>query len=212
MITYLDDQVGTIMKHIKSLGIDDNTIILFSSDNGTGFNGGIDYRFFRSVDSLRGLKMDVFEGGIKVPLIVRWPNHIKANAETDLISAQYDLMATFAQLVQQSPGHSNGLSLLPTWLGQKNQQKHQYLYFEYPEKGGQLAIREGRWKAVKLDLKKNPKAKWQLFDLTTDPWEENDLAAQYPQMLRHFDEIVQHEHRPAHIQEWEIVANKMIKK
>ncbi|MDF2851457.1 arylsulfatase [Sphingobacterium multivorum] len=212
MITYLDDQVGTIMKHIKSLGIDDNTIILFSSDNGTGFNGGIDYRFFRSVDSLRGLKMDVFEGGIKVPLIVRWPNHIKANAETDLISAQYDLMATFAQLVQQSPGHSNGLSLLPTWLGQKNQQKHQYLYFEYPEKGGQLAIREGRWKAVKLDLKKNPKAKWQLYDLSSDPWEENDLAAQYPQMLRHFDEIVQHEHRPAHIQEWEIVANKMIKK
>jgi len=213
MITYLDDQVGILMKHIKSLGIDDNTIILFSSDNGTGFNGGIDYRFFRSVDSLRGLKMDVFEGGIKVPLIVRWPNHIKANSETDLISAQYDLMATFAQLIQENPGHSNGLSLLPTWLGQKNKQEHhQYLYFEYPEKGGQIAIREGHWKAVKLDLKKNPKAKWQLYDLTTDPWEEKDLAAQYPQLMPHFDEIVTREHRPAHIQEWEIVANKMIKK
>ncbi|WP_293898078.1 hypothetical protein [Sphingobacterium sp. UBA5670] len=101
----------------------------------------------------------------------------------------------------------------PTWLRQKNKQEHhQYLYFEYPEKGGQIAIREGHWKAVKLDLKKNPKAKWQLYDLTTDPWEEMDLAAQYPQMMPHFDEIVTKEHRPAPIQEWEIVANKMIKK
>lgn len=90
----------------------------------------------------------------------------------------------------------------PTWLGQKNKQKHhQYLYSEYPEKGGQIAIREWHWKAVKLDLKKNPKANWQLYNLTTDPWEEKDLAAQYPQMMPHFDEIVTKEHQPAPIQE-----------
>lgn len=212
MITYLDEQVGKIMAHIKSLGMDENTIVLFSSDNGTGFNGGIDYRFFNSVDSLRGLKMDVFEGGIKVPLIVRWPRQIKANTETDFISAQYDLMATFAQLIQQDPGNTNGLSLLPTWLGQKDQKKHQYLYFEYPEKGGQVAIREGQWKAVKLDLKKNPKAAWQLYDLAADPWEQENLADKHPQLLKHFDDIVTVEHRPAHIQEWEIIDNKMQKK
>jgi len=156
MITYLDDQVGIIISKIKELGLDGNTIIMFSSDNGTTFNGGVEASYFNSVAGLHGLKMDVYEGGIKEPFIARWPGKIKAGTTSDLISVQYDLMATLAELTGLPvPEGTDGISYLPTLLGKpKKQQKREYIYFEYPEKGGQLAIRMGDWKAVKVNLKK----------------------------------------------------------
>lgn len=209
MITYLDDQVGIIMDKIKALGLDDNTIIMFSSDNGATFNGGVNYAFFNSVGGLRGLKMDVFEGGIREPFIARWPGKIPAGTTSDLISVQYDLMATLAELTGQHAAHTDGISFLPELLGKKEQQqKHDYLYFEYPEKGGQLAIRMGDWKAVKLDLRKQPDNKWMVFNLKTDPAETVDVAAQHPELIRQFDAIVKKEHQPAHIKEWEFISPK----
>ena len=103
MITYLDDQVGIIMAEIKKLGLDDNTIIMFSSDNGATFNGGVNAKFFNSVDGLRGLKMDVYEGGIREPFIARWPGNIPANTTSDFVSAQFDMMATFAAIAGTKP-------------------------------------------------------------------------------------------------------------
>jgi len=211
MITYLDAQVGKIMEKVAALGLDENTIIMFSSDNGTTFNGGVQSAFFNSVSGLRGLKMDVFEGGIRVPFIVRWPGKIKAASVTDLVSVQYDLMATLADLTNQNPRNTDGISFLPTLLGNNTaQKKHEYVYWEYPEKGGQVAIRMGKWKGVKIDIRRKTyeKSPWMLFDLEKDTNEVNNLANDYPELIQKFNEIVKKEHQPSHINDWEIINPK----
>src|SRR5690606_37884954 len=124
------------------------TLILFSSDNGTTFNGGVDPVFFNSVGGLRGLKMDLYEGGIRVPFLVRWPGKLLAGTVSAHISAQFDVMPTLAELTGQHAGETDGISFLPTLLGRGDQRQHPFLYFEYPEKGGQLAVRMGNWKGV----------------------------------------------------------------
>lgn len=213
MITYLDAQVGIILEEVKKLGMDDNTIILFSSDNGTTFNGGVNASFFNSVSGLRGLKMDVFEGGIRVPFMVRWPGKVAANTVSDLPSAQYDMMATFADLTNQAlPAHTDGISILPTLLGNKaNQKKHDFLYFEFPGKGGQVAVRMGDWKAVKVDVKRSPDTPWMLFNLKTDPNETTNVASANPEVIERINEIVLAQHQPAHIMEWEVIEPKYYK-
>lgn len=210
MITYMDKQVGALMQLLKDLKIDDNTIVMFSSDNGATFNGGVEAAYFRSVANLRGLKMDVYEGGIREPMIARWPQKIPANQVTDHVSVQYDVMATLADIAGYTkPIDTDGLSFLPTLLGQKTKQKqHAYLYWEYPEKGGQLAIRMGNWKGVKTEVRKNRKGPWELYDLSKDESETTNVAAQHPELVREFDEIVEREHVPSHIKEWEFVSPK----
>ncbi|WP_407478827.1 arylsulfatase [Elizabethkingia miricola] len=212
MITYLDDQIGKIIKMVKRLGLTGNTIIMFSSDNGTTFNGGVNPSYFNSVRGMRGLKMDVFEGGIRIPFIASWPGHISANTKTDLVSVQYDLMATFADLLGYKLENTDGISMLPTLLGRK-QAARDFIYWEYPEKGGQIAIRKGKWKAVKLEVKKNgySNVPWMLFDLEIDPTESTNIAMQYPEMLKEFEDILWREHQPAHIKEWEFIASKFSK-
>ncbi len=210
MITYLDDQVGIMMKKIKDLGLDGQTIIMFSSDNGATFTGGVDADFFYSVDGLRGLKMDLYEGGIRVPFIVRWPGKIKAGSVSNLISVQFDLLATLTDLTHQHiPNKTDGISFLPELLGNSAAQtRHEYIYFEFPEKGGQVAIRLGDWKAVKTNVRKDPNTPWQIFNLKTDRNETTDIAAQYPDLLKKFDAIQQKEHQHPHIREWEFIDPK----
>lgn len=211
MITYLDAQVGLIMQRVKSLGLDENTIIMFSSDNGATFNtGGVDARFFKSVGNFRGLKMDLYEGGIRIPFLARWKGTIRPNRTSDLISAQYDLMATLAELTGQTiPNPTDGISFLPELKGYASRQvKHKYLYFEYPEKGGQVAIRMGDWKGVRVDVRKNPNAAWQIFNLKTDISETTDVAPQHPDLVKRFDQIQKDEHQPTHIRDWEFINPK----
>jgi arylsulfatase A-like enzyme len=212
MITFLDDQVGIILKKIKDLGLDENTIIMFSSDNGTTFTGGVNAKYFNSVNGLRGLKMDLYEGGIREPFIVRWPGKIKPGTTSDLVSVQYDFFATIADLTNQKGKSTDGISFLPELLGKK-QKQHEYIYFEYPEKGGQLAIRMGDWKAVKTNLKKNPQSSWELFDLKTDRNETTDVSSLHPDLLKKFDEIVKKEHRnsESNVKEW-LFVDEVIKK
>jgi arylsulfatase A-like enzyme len=203
MISYLDEQVGKIMDLIKELGLEENTLICFSSDNGATFNGGVDARFFNSAAGMRGLKMDLYEGGIRMPFIARWPGKIEAGTVSDHVSVQYDLMATLAELTGTKAPPNDGISFLPTLLGkEKEQQPHEFLYFEYPENGGQRAIRYGNWKAVKTGLKKNPSAPWQLFDLSKDPAETTDLANQHAEMLQRFDAIVTRERQDSPLTSW----------
>lgn len=211
MITYLDAQIGKVMDKVKELGLDENTIIMFSSDNGTTFNGGVKAEFFNSVAGLRGLKMDLFEGGIREPFLARWPGKIKAGSTTDLVSVQFDLMATLAELTGQDPGNTDGISFLPALLGNtEKQKKHEYIYWEFPEKGGQTAIRLGDWKGIKTQIRKNgyENSPWMLFNLKNDRNETKDLASQHPELIKRFDEIVKKEHQPAHIKEWEIIDPK----
>ena len=206
MISYLDTQVGVIMQQVKDLGLEENTIIMFSSDNGATFSKGVDTDFFNSSGGLRGLKMDLYEGGIRVPFIARWPGRIAAGSGSDLISAQYDFLATMADLTRQETPPTDGHSFLPELVGRPAQQKqHEYLYFEYPEKNGQLAIRMGEWKGVKTNLKKNPGAPWQIFNLKTDRNETMDVASRHPQLIRTFDKIVKQEHSKPVIESWRFV-------
>lgn len=212
MITYMDAKVGQIMQLLKELQLDDNTLVMFSSDNGATFNGGVEAAYFKSVGNLRGLKMDVYEGGIREPMLARWPGKIKAGQVTDHVSVQYDLLATLAELTAyKQPFTTDGISFLPTLIGQSARQKqHSFLYWEYPEKGGQLAIRMSNWKAVKTNLRKNRTSAWELYDLANDVSETTNVAAQHPELIRQFDAIVAREHTPTHINEWEIISPKTV--
>jgi arylsulfatase A-like enzyme len=206
MITYMDKKVGEVTALLKELGLDENTLVIFTSDNGTTFNGGVDAKFFESVGPYRGLKMDVYEGGIRMPMVARWPDKIKPGSVTNHVAVHYDVLATLSELVKAPAVQSDGISFLPTLLGKaKRQKKHEYIYWEYPEKGGQLAIRMGKWKGVKVEMKKNKSARWELYDLTADESETTDLATQYPAIVARFDQIVKKEHQPSHVPAWEFV-------
>ncbi len=209
MISYLDKQVGRVMATLKKLQIDENTLVIFSSDNGATFDvGGVDTEFFNSVGGLRGRKQDLYEGGIREPMMARWPAKIKAGRLSNHPSAQFDVMATLGELTgQKIPVHTDGISFLPTLLGQK-QKTHPFLYFEFPEKSGQVAVRIGNFKGVKSQLKKNKQAPWELFDLANDLSESHDIAKNHPEILKLMDEIVKNQHRPSHIKEWEFIDPK----
>ncbi len=209
MITYLDMQVGKLVEKLKALGLADNTIIMFSSDNGGSQESGVPDKLFDINGPLRGFKRDLYEGGIREPFIVWWPGKVKAGSTSKLISAQYDVMATLADLTGQSLQNTDGISFLPTLLGENKQQiKHKYLYWEFGEKGGSVAVRKGKWKGVKTNLKKNPDAPWQLYNLKKDVGETTDVASKHPEILKQFDEIVQKEHWNAHIRPWEFINPK----
>jgi arylsulfatase A len=209
MISYMDKQIGRLFEKLKDLGLDEQTIVMFSSDNGTTFNvGGVDADFFNSLAGLRGRKQDLYEGGIREPFIARWPGKIPKGIAADLVSAQYDLMPTLAELTGIPIVPGDGISFLQTLVGSKKQVLHDYLYFEFPEKSGQVAIRMGDWKAVKSDMKKNRQAPWELYNLKSDPAESKDLSNDYPTLLKKFDAILEKEHQPAHIREWEFVVPK----
>jgi arylsulfatase A-like enzyme len=209
MITYLDKQVGRIIETLKKYQIDENTLIMFSSDNGATFDvGGVDTQFFNSVAGLRGRKQDLYEGGIREPMLARWPGKIKPGQTTDHPSVQFDVMATLADLTgAKIPVKTDGISFLPTLLG-KTQAKHPFLYFEFPEKSGQVAVRIGQFKGVKSNMKKNKLAPWELYDLSKDPYEQNDIAQTNPELIKKMDEIAKKQHRPSHVKEWEFVDPK----
>jgi arylsulfatase A-like enzyme len=209
MVSFLDEQVGIIMNQLKKLGLDQNTLVLFSSDNGTSFSAGVNYQFFNSVGGLRGLKMEVYEGGIRVPFIARWPGKIAKNTTSDLVSVQYDVMATLAELTGTHSIQTDGISFLPTLLGQnKKQTQHPFIYFEYPENGGQIAVRMGDWKGVRKNLKKDPHAPWELYNIKNDPFEKIDCASQNPTILNAMEKVVAEQHQHAPITDWEFLHPK----
>ena len=211
MITYMDKKIGEIMALLKELKLDENTLVMFSSDNGATFNaGGFNEEFFNSNGGLRGSKQDLYEGGIREPFIARWPGKIAVGKTSDHISVQYDLMATLNELTHQKNTNTDGISFLSALLGKSNQQKqYEYLYFEFPEKGGQVAIRMGDWKAIKSNMKKDKNAPWEIYNLLTDKDESSNVAAQHPDLIKRFDAILKKEHQPSHITEWEFVDPKL---
>lgn len=212
MIDFLDAQVGIIMEQIKKLSLDENTIIMFSSDNGATFSAGVDTKFFNSVDGLRGLKMEVYEGGIRVPFIARWPGKIQANTTSDLMSVQYDLMASLAEITGSNAGKTDGISFVPELLGKKSmQKKHEFLYFEYPENGGQLAVRLGDWKGVKRNIRKEPNAPWELYNIANDRNEKNNVASTHPEIIQKITETAKSSHTHPVVLDWEFVDPKIKK-
>jgi arylsulfatase A-like enzyme len=180
MITRLDNDVGNIMKLLKQLKMDENTILFFTSDNGPHKEGGADPEFFKSSGPLRGIKRDLYEGGIRVPMIVRWPGMIKPGQVSDQVWAFWDVLPTLAELVRaKTPELLDGISMLPAILGQPQTNQHAFLYWEFHEHGSQQAVRMGDWKAVRL----MPGEPLELYDLARDLGEKKNVAAEHPEVV-----------------------------
>jgi len=198
MITHLDASVGRILDLVDELELTENTLVIFTSDNGPTHLGPaqVDYEFFESAGGLRGLKGSVYEGGLRVPMIASWKGKIEPGTETDHVSAFQDLLPTLAELSgAEVPPGVDGVSFLPTLLGRpEDQAHHDFLYWDFPGYGGQLAARQGRWKAVRRGIRKNPDSAVELYDLSTDPAESTDLAARHPEVAAHMAKLL-HESR-----------------
>jgi arylsulfatase A-like enzyme len=184
MITRMDRDIGRLFAKLKELGIDKNTLVLFSSDNGPHKEGGADPAFFESWGPLRGYKRDLYEGGIRVPMIARWPGKIEAGSVTNHVSAFWDLLPTCTELAGiETPENIDGISYLPTLLGKpKKQKQHEYLYWEFHEQGKKQAVRMGDWKAVRLNVAKNPDGPIELYNLKDDLGEKHNIADQHPEI------------------------------
>ncbi|HEX5168410.1 MAG TPA: arylsulfatase [Cyclobacteriaceae bacterium] len=191
MVSLMDDQVGGIIHKLKDLGIYENTLIIFSSDNGPHLEGGADPDYFNSNGPLRGYKRDLYEGGIRIPLIVHWAGTI-APGKTDHVSAFWDFLPTFCELLGTAmPPHSDGLSIYPTFRGKTGEQKnHDYLYWEFHEQGGKQAIRKGDWKLVKLNVNDSAKSYFELYNLADDLSESANLASSHQEIVNELDNLM----------------------
>ncbi|QMU30430.1 arylsulfatase [Adhaeribacter radiodurans] len=197
MVTRLDDYVGQVVKELKTLGIDKNTLIVFTSDNGPHREGGNQPEYFNSSGGFRGIKRDLYEGGIRVPMIVSWPALIKKARQSEFVGAAWDFLPTFAQLVNQPvPKNLDGISILPTLRNQEKQAQHDFLYWEFHEDGGRQAVRLGNWKGVRLNVKKDRHSPIQLYNLTVDPAEKKDISAAHPDVVKQIARIITREHIP----------------
>ena len=194
MVTQLDDYVGEIISKLEELGLEKNTMVVFVSDNGPHLEAGADPDYFNSNGPLRGYKRDLYEGGIRTPMIVKWPGKVKPGSVSGHISAFWDVMPTLAEITGADvPGEIDGISFLPELLGKK-QKKHDHLYWEFHEQGGKTAVRMGNWKAVKLNVDKVPQAMTELYDLSADEGETTDLSASHPEIVKKMEELMKQAH------------------
>ncbi len=192
MITRLDAQVGKILAKLKTLGLEKNTLVIFTSDNGPHEEGKNNPKLFNPGGPLRGMKRSLYEGGVRVPFIARWPGKIKAGTTSDHIGYFGDVLATVSELTRQkTPAGLDSISFVPTLLGAgaPSQQQHKYIYFEFYEQGGRQSVRFGNWKAIREPMFTG---NVQLYDLAKDTGETNDLAKANPeivqQAIRYMDE------------------------
>ena len=186
MIERLDRDVGRIIDKLRERGIDGNTIVFFTSDNGPHREGGHDPDFFQSRGPLRGIKRDLYEGGIRVPTLARWPGTIKPGRVSDQVWAFWDVLPTLAELGgAAAPRDTDGISMVPALLG-KTQKQHEYLYWEFHERGFRQAIRMGDWKGIRLAKG----AEIELYDLAKDLGEENNIAGKHPDIVRKIEQLM----------------------
>jgi arylsulfatase A-like enzyme len=183
MISRLDADVGRLLARVQKLRLDDRTVVLFSSDNGPHREGGFDPDFHQSHGPLRGIKRDLYEGGIRVPFLARWPGHVRAGTTSTFVGAFWDVLPTLLELAgaaHRIPAGLDGISLVPTLLGKNASQKsHEYLFWAFYERGGARALRMGQWKAVQQPIR----TPVQLYDLEKDVGEKTNLAARHPQIV-----------------------------
>jgi arylsulfatase A-like enzyme len=202
MITHMDRDIGRLRAKLESLGIAKDTLILFTSDNGPHNEAGYQHEMNDSNGPLRGCKRDLYDGGIRVPLVAWWPEHIAAGSTTDQIGAHQDMMPTLAAIAGATkfvPADIDGISLAPTLLGQPDkQQQHEYLYWVFYERGGSQGVRSGPWKLVEQPYGTPP----QLYDVTKDIGEQNDLAAQHPDVVAKLTAYMKQAYTPS--EDWTI--------
>ncbi|MFT3903934.1 MAG: arylsulfatase [Niabella sp.] len=191
MVDRLDAYAGEVMQQLQQLNIDKNTIVLFASDNGPHREGGNDVAFFNSNAGFKGIKRDLYEGGIRTPLIARWPGKIQENTTSSYTGAFWDLFPTMAAVAGlKPPAYIDGISFLPTLLGKKAQQQHEYLYWEFHENGGRQAVRIGNWKGVRNNASVNPNSPVELYDLSSDSTEQHNVASAHPDVVARIADIM----------------------
>ena len=191
MISILDRQVGEIVAKLKELNIAGKTLIIFTSDNGPHREGGADPDYFNSNGPFRGYKRDLYEGGIRVPMIAAWPGVIEKGSTSNHVSAFWDILPTFADILNVTvTARLDGISFLPALLGQEQKEQHNYLYWEFHELGGRVAVRKDNWKAVRYNVFKNPDGPLELYDLNTDIGETFDVALKYPEIVKEMENIL----------------------
>jgi len=197
MMTRMDRGIGQVLDLLDELKIADNTLVLFTSDNGPHYEGGHQPGFFNSNGPLKGHKRDLYEGGIRVPLIAYWPGKVKAGIVSDHICAHWDLMPTFCELAKiPTPRHTDGISYVPTLTGGK-QTKHKYLYWEFHSYGNAQAIRMGNWKAIRLKVKNDSNAPIRLYNLRQDIGEKKNIADKHPDVVKQIAPLFKEAHTPS---------------
>lgn len=198
MITRFDSDVGRVMQALADKGIDDDTIVFVTSDNGPHREGGADPEFFNSSGPLRGIKRDLTDGGIRVPMIVRWPGKIEADTISHEAWSFQDILPTAAELASTaSPEGIDGVSMVPTLLGSQiaghEQAEHEYLYWEFHERGFKQAVRMGPWKGIR----NKPGRPIELYHVVTDLAEENDVAKNHPELVAEIETIFETARTPS---------------
>jgi arylsulfatase A-like enzyme len=197
MLERTDENVGRLTGALRELALDGQTLVLFSSDNGPHLEGGHDAQFFRSSGGLRGAKRDLYEGGIRVPLIARWAGVVRPGSTSAHLSGGWDLLPTMVELAgAPAPAGIDGISFAPTLRGM-TQRAHEFLYWETRERGGSQAVRWGDWKVVRRGLLQTPDAPLELYDLPRDPAEGSDVAARHPDIVTRMREMMVRSHVPA---------------
>ena len=198
MIQYIDDWVGEIVALVEELGLSEDTVIMFSSDNGPHNEGNHKHEFFNSNGDFRGFKRDLFDGGIRVPLIASWPGTIEAGGESDLMSGFQDMMPTMAELIGIESPDTDGISLMPTLVTNGDaQERHDFLYWEFPATDGKQALLYlNQWKAIRVGLFDDINAPVELYDITVDTGEEENLAAVHPGLADQLLKIMMEQHTP----------------
>ncbi|MFO1514641.1 MAG: arylsulfatase [Verrucomicrobiota bacterium] len=184
MITRMDSDIGRLLEQLKKLNLETNTVVIFTSDNGPHAEGGVNPKFHQSSGPLRGIKRDLYEGGIRVPMIVRWPAGVKSGQVSDFAWAQWDFLPTAADIAMtKAPKAIDGISIYPLLIGQQQTNKHDFFYWEFHERGFQQAARMGEWKAVR------PQADQplELYNLQTDLGEKQDVAKNNPGIIEKFE-------------------------
>jgi arylsulfatase A-like enzyme len=197
MISRLDTDIGVLMDLLKQHGLDEKTVVFFTSDNGPHKEGGNDPDFFDSNGPLRGRKRDLYEGGIRVPMIVRWTGKIAPGTVTDRVAYHGDLMATVAELANGAffPRGLDSISYAPTLLGKPEEQfEHEWLYWEFYEKGFKQAVRFENWKGIRAE---KDNATIELYDLEQDLGEEHNVAAEHPEVVQQLAEMMDQSHEPS---------------
>ena len=211
MITHMDKGVKQILATLNNLGLEENTIVIFTSDNGPTFDrlGGSDSEFFKSAGEFRGFKGSVYEGGIRVPLVIRWPGKIEAGTISDHISAFQDILPTLADIAGVKnliQANTDGISFKPTLYKEGTQNRHKYLYMEFPGYNGQQMVRMGKWKGVRKDMFKG-NMHIELYNLEEDISEQNDISTENPDIVEKIRKIMNIEHVPSDIFPFEQIDN-----
>ncbi len=205
MISYLDENIGKLVQQLKDEEIYENTLIIFTSDNGPTYAGGVDAGWFNSAGPLqeqegRG-KGHVYEGGIRVPMIASWPGHIAAGTTSDHVSVHYDFAKTLEDIAGvPAPEGSDGISYAPTLLGDAVQRQHEFIYWEFPSYGGQVAVRMGDWKLIRRNLLNDEPVTLELYNVAEDPEEKINRAMDRPDLMKRGMDIIRREHETAEVE------------